>query len=229
MNKIYQTALLLCAFALAHTSLLAQEVENRSVGSFEGVKVGQAIDLYLTAGSNHAVRVEVEDGDLNDIETNVSGNTLKIGMKDGNHRSRVRVYVTYISLKMISASSASNVYTENLLKSSSLNVNVSSAASAELEVETEDIEIQVSSSGDIELSGSAQNAELYASSAGDIDAYDLNVGVLKARASSAGSIRAQAEKGIDAHASSGGSIRWRGNPSNSRTDSSSGGSVRKAG
>lgn len=230
MKKYYIATAFLMLFTLISTSLLAQESETRSVSSFEGVKVGSAIDLYLTSGSSQSVRVEVKDGDLSDVETEVSGGMLRIGMRKGNYRNiNVKVYVTHTGLKSINASSASNVYTENLLKASRLEINVSSAASAELDVEADDLDVQVSSSGDLELKGSAKRAGLYASSAGDIDAYDFEVNELKVRASSAGGIRAYANEAIDAHASSGGSVRWRGNPSKSRTDSSSGGSVRKAG
>lgn len=230
MRRNYVATAFLLVFTFLSTSLLAQQSENRSVSSFTGVKVGQAIDLYLTTGSSQNVRVEVEGGNLDDVETQVSGGTLKIGMRKGNYRNiRVKVYVTHTGLRSISASSASNVYTENLIKSSKMDINVSSAASAEIEVEAKEIEVQVSSSGDLELEGSAESAEMYASSAGDIDAYDFAVKELKARASSAGGVRARAENSIDAHASSGGSVRWRGNPSKSRTDSSSGGSVKKSG
>jgi hypothetical protein len=47
-------------------------------------------------------------------------------------------------------------------------------------------------------------------------------------ASSAGSVKVSASEELDAHASSGGSIRYRGNPDKSVTNSSSGGSVRKS-
>jgi hypothetical protein len=230
MKRYYAATALFVVLTLIGTSLQAQDTENRSVGNFKGVKVGQAIDVYLTTGTSTNVRVEVEDGNVSDVETNVSGGMLKIGMKRGNYRNiRVKVYVTHKGLEYISASSASNIYSENTLKSSKMSIDVSSAATAELEVEASEIEAQVSSSGDLELKGSAERAALYASSAGDIDAYDFTTSELKARASSAGGIRARAEDSIDAHASSGGSVRWKGNPSRSRTDSSSGGSVRKSG
>jgi hypothetical protein len=230
MKNIYINTLFILVMCFMSTAVFAQDSETRSVGSFKGVKVGQAIDLYLTSGNSQQVRVEVEDGNVSDVETQVSSGVLKIGMKKGNYRNiRVKVYVTHTGLEMISASSASNVYTENAINTSRMDINVSSAASAELEIRADEIEIQASSSGDIELKGSAKRASMSASSAGDIDAYDFEVDELRARASSAGGIRARANNAIDAHASSGGSVRYRGNPSKSRTDSSSGGSVRKSG
>ncbi|MDH5381737.1 MAG: DUF2807 domain-containing protein, partial [Cyclobacteriaceae bacterium] len=66
-----------------------------------------------------------------------------------------------------------------------------------------------------------------ASSAGEVDAYDLEVNIVEAKASSAGSIKITANQEIYATASSGGSIRYKGSPKKSNTASSSGGWIRK--
>ena len=77
------------------------------------------------------------------------------------------------------------------------------------------------------LEGKVKSLEIEASSAGDIDAYRLESEKVYARTSSAGSAKVNVTKELEAHASSGGSIRYRGNPVKTNTDSSSGGSVKK--
>ena len=47
---------LLVAFTIP---VMAQETQQRNVGSFSGVKVAEGIDVYLKKGDKHAVRVEV--------------------------------------------------------------------------------------------------------------------------------------------------------------------------
>ena len=221
--------LLFVIFLALPAVVFAQKSEERQLGSFSEVKVGEAIDLYLIQGSSEKVRVEIESGDLDDVETRVSGGTLKIGMRPGNYRHTVKVYVTYRKLDAITATSASNVYTEGKLRSERLYISISSAASAEMEIEAEMLNINVSSSGDLEIKGTAKNASMEISSAGDVDAYDLIVDQLSVHASSAGDAKVNVKSSIQAHASSGGSVRYRGNPTQSQTTSSSGGSVRKTG
>jgi hypothetical protein len=80
----------------------------------------------------------------------------------------------------------------------------------------------------VELKGKAKSLTAEASSAGQIDAYDLEAESVTAAASSAGSLKVNVTNNLVAHASSGGNIRYRGNPSKSMTDSSSGGSVKKS-
>ena len=221
--------ILIVAMAFMASATKGQSTEERSVGSFDEIRVSQAITVYLKSGAKEMVKVEARGIDLEEVLTEVSGSRLKIHLDDGNHRNHsVRVYVTYNTLTGISASSASGVFSENMIKSDRLDISVSSAADVEVDVDVTDIEVSVSSSGDLELMGKAVSLEISASSAGGVDAYDLDAEKVYVRASSAGSARVSASEEINAKASSGASIRYRGNPAKSQTDSSSGGSVRKS-
>src|SRR5271167_1333223 len=92
----------------------AQENEVRQVDSFKGVRASEAIDVYLKKGDKESVKVEVTGVSLSNVITEVSGSYLKIHMRSGNFHGKrsVKVYVTYIALDRISASSASNVFSE---------------------------------------------------------------------------------------------------------------------
>lgn len=221
-------ALVVLAFACS-LSLMAQLSENRSVGAFRGIKSGEAIDVFLKKGEKESVRVEISDGKLTDVITDVVGSTLRIEMRSGVYgRRSVKVFVTYVVLEKLSASSASNIYSEDPVKARQMEINASSAANIEITLEAEDVSVDVSSAAEVLLDGTARTFRADASSAATIDAYDLEADEVTASASSAGSIRVTARKEINADASSGGSIRYRGNPSKTNTSSSSGGSVKKS-
>jgi Putative auto-transporter adhesin, head GIN domain len=150
-------------------------------------------------------------------------------MRDSNHGGKrsVKVYVTYVLLEKISASSASNVFSEGVIKSGTLGISASSGASIEVKLESDVVNVEVSSAGDAVLEGKAKTVEIEASSAGVVDAYNLESEKVAATASSGGEARINVTHALDAHASSGGSIRYRGNPLKTNTESSSGGSVKK--
>ena len=208
---------------------IAQSTETRSIGSFNGIKVAEAIDVYLKKGDKESARVEVSGVSLSEVITEISGSYLKIHMASGNYRkTNVKVFVTYVNLEKIYASSASNVFSEGTIKASTMDISVSSAATVEISLDAGDVSADVSSAGDIVLEGRCKSLEVEASSAGDIDAYRLESENVRARASSAGSIKLTATKELDARASSGGDVRYRGNPMKTNTDSSSGGSVKKS-
>ncbi|HZY81370.1 MAG TPA: head GIN domain-containing protein [Cyclobacteriaceae bacterium] len=217
-------------FFLAAFTAIAQDSETRQLGAFRGVRVGEAIDVYLKKGDKESAKVEVDGVSLSDVVTEVSGNYLRIHMRQGNYRGKriVKVYLTYVTLEKISASSASSVFSEGVIKATNMDISSASAANVELQLEAESVTVDVASAGDVTLEGKAKELRLEASSAGSVDAYNFECERVDGNVSSAGSAKINVTKSLDAEASSGGSIRYRGNPASTNTNSSSGGSVKKS-
>jgi Putative auto-transporter adhesin, head GIN domain len=217
-------------FLITFISGQAQESEVRTVSAFKGVRSSEAIDVYLKKGDNESVKVEVSGVSLSSVITEVSGTYLKIHMASGNYRNKksVKVYVTYVTLEKISSSSASNVFSEDQIKSKSMEISASSAASIEIKIESDNISVEASSAGNVVLEGKAKSISVEASSAGDINAYNLEAETVRVSVSSGGTAKVNVTKNLTADASSGGNVRYRGNPTNTITNSSSGGSVKKS-
>ncbi len=220
---------LIILFCFSLIAATAQESEVRAVGTFRGVKVSEAIDVYLKKGEKESVKVVVTGTSLANVLTEVSGSSLKVHMKEGNYKNRnVKVYVTYVNLDRISSSSASNVFSEGTIKTGSMEINASSAASVEISIEAESVSLDVASAGDATLEGKVKSLTVEASSAGSVDAYNLDCENVDVSASSAGSAKVSVSKDLHAQASSGGSVRYRGSPSKTNSNASSGGSVKKS-
>lgn len=225
MKKIVAIILLTYPALIA----FAQQTETRNVGSFTGVKASEGVDVYLRKGDKEMARVEVSGGSTEDVLTEISGSFLKVHLRSNNRRNiNVKVYVTYVKLDKLSASSAGSIYGEETIKADDMEISASSAGTVEVTIEANTIEASSSSAADIELKGRAKRIKVDASSAGEIDAYDLVAETVEAEASSGASIKVNVIRNLTAHASSGGGIRYRGNPDKSITNSSSGGSVKKS-
>jgi hypothetical protein len=224
--------LLITSFLIATSlSALAQRSETRNIGPFSGVKVTEGIDVFLKKGAKESVRVEVSDGfDLSNVVTEVAGSYLRVHMRDNDYRGnvQVKVYVTYVKVDKLTASSAGSIFSEDTIEAGDMEISASSAGSVEVIINAGSVNASASSAGEMELQGKARSLEIEASSAGQIDAYDLQAEKVTADASSAGSLRITVTGELTARASSGGNIRYRGNPEKSITDSSSGGSVKKS-
>lgn len=225
MKKLLSIIVLLSGVATGY----AQQTETRNVGSFRGVKAAEGIDVYLKHGETESLKLEVSGTSTSNVITEVTGSYLKIHMKDGNYKSKtVKVYVTYVAVDKLSASSAASIYSEGVIKANDLNLSCSSAGSIEINFEANKVDASASSAGEIDLKGKAKVLTVDASSAGEIDAYDVEAEVVHAEASSGASLKVNATKELDGNASSGGSVRYRGNPAKTTTNSSSGGSVKKS-
>ena len=210
-------------------SVQAQNTENRTLSNFSELSVGEAISVTLIPGNKNEAVLKVRNIDLDDVQTHVSGGRLKIELR-GNHHGNIDVEITltYKSINSISVSSAADVVTKGPIKSASLDISVSSAGDAILDIVADKIDVDVSSSGDLTISGTTNSQRVSISSAGDYDGFDLQCKEAYVRASSAGSARINATNKIDAKASSAGSIKYKGNPDKVYVNSSSGGDVDKS-
>ncbi|SNT34913.1 Putative auto-transporter adhesin, head GIN domain [Ekhidna lutea] len=229
----------------------AQSEETRSLSSFTEISAHEGIDVYIKQGNKEEARVVSDNIDLEDVLTEVSGDRLKIHLEGNNHRNvDVKVYVTYKSLNAISASSAASLESEGSIdaggndfdvdvssagdiraeieNADEVTIDASSAGDAELRIEANEIEADVSSAGDIEVEGIVKKQDVEVSSSGNYDGYELDSDEAEVSASSGGSIKVNVSTKLDARASSGGTIRYKGSPTYLDANSSSGGSVRKS-
>ena len=110
--------------------------------------------------------------DLSDVETNVSGDRLKIELRGNRYRNiDVEVMLTYKSIDEVSVSSAADVITKGPIKSASLEISVSSAGNADLDIIAEKIDVDISSSGDLTLSGKTGSQRVSVSSGKSMQRY----------------------------------------------------------
>ena len=206
----------------------AQSTETRNLSSFNSISVNEAINVTLVKGEEEQAIVEIKGTDLSNVLTEVFDERLKIHMRKGNWRgTKVNIKVTYKYLEKIRVSSASNLVMNGVLEAKKLEIEVTSAGDAELQVDVEELEIEVSSAGDLLVSGKAKEQYVRVSSSGDYKAFDLQSQYAKVEASSSGNANIFVEDKLEANASSAGDVRYQGSPDKVFVNSSSGGSVKR--
>ncbi len=202
--------------------------EQRTAGSFDGVKVSSGVDVYLTQGDQNNIVVEADENLHQYIKTDIEDGVLKV-YSDANIRDaeRKRVYVTMKQINSLATTSAGDLYGETPVKTDNLRLTANSAGDIKLEVYAKTVEANGSSSGDITLSGEAESMEASLSSAGDLNAYDFKVKKADVSVSSAGDADIYVTDDLVARASSAGDINYKGNPAKVDAHSSSAGGVHR--
>ncbi len=211
-----------CRFTTGSGNIIS---ETRTVSNFDGIIVGGSFDVEVKIGPVASVMVEADDNIIKHIETDVSGNTLKIRLESNNgfSNAHMKVYVTTPSLTNIKASASADVEVKDILTGSSkLTLKASSSASIRAEVDAPDIETDASSSATITLSGKTKNHDTQASSSANIRAFELLSENTTAKVSSSADIDVHASVKLDAKASSSGSIDYKGAAAVTQSTSSSG-------
>jgi len=193
---------------------------------FTKIKVSTGLDLYLSQGTKNKVTLEADENLHDIIITEVNDGVLKIYSEKNIWQAKARkVYVTVKNLEGLTATSGSDVYTEDVLKVETIKISATSGADIRIALDADTVETSATSGSDIRISGTANNHTSRANSGASIEAYKLISKNATVNVSSGADINIYASESINAKASSGGDIDFKGNPREINKKSSSGGSV----
>lgn len=195
-------------------------VQVRNVSGFHSIRIGNAIDLYLTQSDNEAVAVSASSPEIRDkIMTVVENGELRIYIDDQskwwhhiNHK-KMKAYVSVKTLSRLEAHGASDVYLNGLLKSDELSVNMSGASDLKGhngEIHVSKMDMVLSGASDAIIKGSVGNLTVRASGASDLKGYELTTDNCDADASGASDIMITVNKILTAKASGASGVHYRG-------------------
>lgn len=239
MKKLSTIILLFVSFYISAQNKIVindKNAEARNVKDFHAIKVSNGIDLYLSYGDEAAAVSASEIKYRDRIKTEVVDGVLKIWYDQDpgsqliftNHRD-LKAYISYRTLDMLTASSGSDVLVDGTIKSPSLTIKISSGSDFKGDVQVNELMVDQSSGSDIKITGKADKTTIETSSGSDFGGYNLISDLCTAKSSSGSDINITVNKELTAHASSGSSISYKGNPASVNATKSSGGSVGKRG
>lgn len=237
MKKTFSllSLLLSCSLLFAQNKIVYDaNAQVRNVGSFHQVEVSTGIHLILKQGSTDAVAVSASSPDLvNRIKTEVDNGRLKIyvekdGWKNWNTKNQnLKAYVTCKDIDALEANSGADAITDGNIHADNLKISLSSGAGFNGEISAAKLWVDQSSGSDMQIKGKVGDIEIKTSSGSDFKGYDLVSETCKADASSGSGIEITVNKELQAEASSGGDIDYKGSASITNISNSSGGRIKK--
>lgn len=184
------------------------KTESRSVAGFKEIKAENAVELEITVQKDFSLTVEADDNLLEQVKTEVSGNTLKISTKDSfNSKNKIKIKLSLPELTYLDLSGASNA-------------NVSG-------VKTDSLKLNASGAARIKIDGEVKSLEATASGASGIDAEGLKTENAKANASGASHVTVSPTGDLDAEASGASSVTYTGEPKNIKQNASGASTIKK--
>lgn len=223
------------AFAQSEKNLVVDaNAEVRTVSGFTGIEVSGAIDLYISQGSSEAVAISANTEEIRArIKTEVRSGTLHIYF-DGKGlnwkvwgNNKMKAYVTYKTLLKLEASGACNVKATDPIKQAELKMEMSGASDFSGELAISSLKLSASGASNVSIYGTVANATVDASGACNIKAYDLQTEMCKIDASGASNVRITVNKELNATASGGSTIFYKGTGLIRDISSSGGASVKR--
>jgi hypothetical protein len=202
--------------------------ERKPQAHFSEIKVSNGIDLFIRQGTANAITIEADKNLHAIIITEVNAGVLKIYTEKNIWKAKSKkVYVTIENITLLKATSGSDVYSENLIKTKELSVISSSGANVNIEVSVQNLITKASSGSDLRIYGSSIQHASNASSGSSINASNLKSENVTAKATSGADINIYASLKIEAKATSGASIDFKGSPNSIQKTTNSGGNISK--
>ena len=202
--------------------------QDRTITSdFDAISVSHGIDVQLTMGSETSLSLEADENLHDLIITEVEDGVLRIYSEKNIWSAKSKkVYLTATDLIKIKATSGADVRSENTISADEFDVRVSSGADVRLMLDVSDLICDTSSGSNARLKGRTGSFTASSSSGSNIRAKELVARSCNADVSSGANVSVNVTEKLDASASSGGNVRYSGNPTDVQKNSSSGGSIR---
>lgn len=225
--------------------------ENRNVGQFSGVNVATGVVLNFKQETPISVNVVADADKLQYIVTRVENGILNVYIDDKGQKNlkfkNISVNVSAPNLEQIKTTSGAVFNSINAINETKMNVEVSSGAvvNADLNIKEQgsitvtsgavinsrlkanELIMKLTSGSTANLNGNVGFGKLEVSSGATGNTGNLSFKKVEIHATSGASVSCDVEEELAAKASSGGSIKYKGNPKiNSDISKISGGSLK---
>jgi Putative auto-transporter adhesin, head GIN domain len=238
MQKLLLSFLLL---AFTGTALFGQTIindlnaEKRTVTGYHGIEVATGIQLTLTEGNTEDVAVSAATTEFRDkIVTKVENGILKIyyetktGAVNKTKESKdLKAYVSYKTLDLLHVTTGAKVKINGVLKSASLSLEANTGALVDGEVDIASLKVNQNTGSKVTLSGKADKLEIDGDTGSKFKGDDMATANCTIKVSTGAIASVNAEKELQAKASTGGSVKYKGSPAVKEIKRSTGGSVNK--
>ena len=230
MKKLILSGISGLVLALVSLTVFAQESRSFSVSGFNKLQMGSAFKVDVKQGSKFSVATSGRSEDLNDLEANVSGGTLKLGYKDKNwnkNRKTVNVSITMPALQGVDFSGACKVNVERFSDVKTMDIDVSGASQVTMDLSATKVSLDLSGASQLLLTGQCDVLNGEVSGASSFKGKDFPAKEVNIDASGASSAAVAASDAIHAEASGASSIRYSGSAKNIHSSSSGASSVKR--
>jgi hypothetical protein len=202
--------------------------QERKLPDFSGIEVGGGIDLYIAQGDTQKVLIVTDENIQSKIITKVEDNILVINTENWLFRtSTLKVFVTVKDIKSLSASGGTDVYTEKQFIAGNIKLKISGGSDVKLNLKAIEIAAILSGGSDLFMSGAAGYLQIDASGGSDCKAYELTVAKAKISTSGGSDVYITVDEELNAHASGGSDVMYRGSVKNVNASSSGGSDIKR--
>ena len=191
--------------------------ETRVTREFSEVDFGVPGEMVFEESDNPEIIIEAQQNIIDVIETYVSGDDLKIRVRDGkNIRSSEEIHITVRgkNVRSLAISGSGRLTVTEDFDPIDARLRVSGSGKIRMRnIISESLQVRISGSGSIEAdNGTVDTEDIAISGSGDVYLQDVIAKRAKTQTSGSGNIRLHAEDELEVRISGSGDVYYDGNP-----------------
>jgi len=204
-----------------------QVTENREIGTFTQVETSGSLKIVLSQDSTSSVRILADDNIQKEIQTRLSGNTLKIDI-EGNicDAGPVTIYLGSKDYQKIESSGSVEVLSEGKLNLNELDLELHGSSKVMLDLNVKSLRTSSSGSSEIVLKGQAGTHDLDMTGSSSVEALEFVVGVYQINSTGASKSRINVLNSLEVNSRGASDVEYKGKPSKIKKDNSGASVVR---
>lgn len=219
MKKLFGIILLtVMGLGLSAQTVNDPNAEKRNVGSFHGIDVGTGIELLLTQGNTEEVAVSAAKTEFRDrIITKVENGILKIhyetktgAINKTKESKELKAYVSCKTLDRLHASTGAEVKISGVLQSALLDMEANTGATIHGQIVLGRLKLDQNTGSKVTLTGKTDEMEAEGSTGSKFIGEDLTTTKCKVEVSTGARFTIHADKELQAKASTGAVVKYKG-------------------
>lgn len=201
--------------------------ETRNAPEFSSVVLSVPGTVYFTESSERKIEIQAQQNIINVIETYVSGNELKVKLRENTRvksHEDITIRISGPNVTSLAMSGSGNLRVMEPYSPEKARFVISGSGNILVnQLTTGNVEAVISGSGNMQvLNGTATGEDITISGSGNIDFQNLQAKTATTNTSGSGSISVFVTDQLNAKISGSGSVLYRGNPQVNVTVSGSG-------
>ena len=227
MTTMMKRSMATMALILASIALWGQK--EIALDDFHGLSATGNVKVYLTKGEKASAQLYAEGIPEDEVTVRVVQGILRVASLNSfmYKDAVIKVYATYTALDEIRATAGAFVKSEAPVNAAKLDVHAGSGAQVELALEVQSLEASASEGARLTLSGQADTQEASAATGGQYQAGSLTTKKTYVRSHTGARAEVGAEEHLEISATTGGEVRYHGNPKNKYIKNVLGGDVKQ--
>lgn len=193
--------------------------ERRNVSDFNIIELNGAGKLIITQSSTESLEIEAEENIIDELTSEVNGNTLTLGYTNRFWRrsiipNQTIIYrLSVVDLEEITLNGANELEIDTL-ETTSLEITLNGAGRVDIdELLAQNLSVNVAGTGTVNIAGQVESQEINIDGAGNYQAGDLQTSSTVIQIDGLGNGSVWALDTLDITINGGGSLNYYGTPS----------------